>query len=176
MFENLNKYLTASSAHLGVEQERYGGDFRAIVAPRPATEFLFRMLEGGDVEGTEAQEFLWSNPLFPTASGNTPTVALARLDAKLGLLYRFAPWPQGAGWTALPQFTLRAQFDGEPGDAPEWYDVRWEDIVRDLRVSPSRFFYQSSVAACSATRQRDLHALVNFEYAGAFASLKNGDE
>lgn len=46
--EALNKYLEATQHHLGVEGERYGGGFRAIVAPRPATEFSFGMLEGDD--------------------------------------------------------------------------------------------------------------------------------
>ncbi|CAB3920223.1 Uncharacterised protein [Achromobacter xylosoxidans] len=175
MFDNLNKYLAASSDHLGVERERYGGDFRAIAAPRPATEFLFSMLEGSDIEGTEAQGFLWSNPLFPATQGDTPTEALARLDAKLGLLYRFEPGPGGTGWIAVRQFTLLAQYDGEPGEAPESYDVRWGDIIEDLQNSRSTYFYEDCVKACSATRQRDLHALIHFDYTGAFASLRKGN-
>lgn len=43
----LNKYLEATQDHLGVEDQRYGGGFRAIVAHRSATDFLFDMLEGG---------------------------------------------------------------------------------------------------------------------------------
>jgi hypothetical protein len=175
MLDNLNKYLAATSDHLGLEQERYGGSFCAIVAPRPATEFLFRMLEGDDVEGTEAQDFLWSNPLFPAASAEAPSEALARLDAKLGLLYRFASGPRGTGWMAIPQFTLRAQFDSEPGEPPEWYDVRWGDVIQDLQLSPSRYFYEGSVEVCSATRQRDLHALIHFDYVGTLESLKKGN-
>lgn len=133
------------------------------------------MLEGSDVEGTEAQDFLWSNPLFPAASGDTPIEALARLDAKLGVLYRFESGPRVGSWMAIPQFTLHAQADCEAGEAPEWYDVRWGDIIQDLQLSPSHYFYQGSVAVCSATRQRDLHALIHFDYAGALGLLKTAN-
>ncbi len=54
----LNKYLEATQDHLGVEDQRYGGGFRAIVAHRSAANFLFDKLEGGDFDGTEAQSFL----------------------------------------------------------------------------------------------------------------------
>ncbi len=44
----LNKYLEATQDHLGVEDQRYGGGFRAIVAHRSAANFLFDKLEGSD--------------------------------------------------------------------------------------------------------------------------------
>lgn len=59
-----------------------------------------------------------------------------------------------------------AQADSEHGEEPEWYDVRWGDIVQDLQNSPTAHFYQASVEACSATWQRDLHALIHFDYTG----------
>lgn len=125
MFDSLNKYLEATQDHLGVEGERYGGGFRAIVAHRSATDFLFGMLEGSDLEGTEAQAFLGENPLFPSAWGKTPLEALQKLDAKLGILYLFEPTPKRAyTWEAHPQFELKAQYDAEPSEVQTWYNVR----------------------------------------------------
>lgn len=46
-----NKYLEATEDHLGVEDQRYGGGFRGIVAHRSATDFLFDMLKGDDFQG-----------------------------------------------------------------------------------------------------------------------------
>src|SRR3990167_6661981 len=87
----LNKYLEATQDYLGLEDQRYGGGFRAIVAHRSATEFLFGMLDGGDFEATEAMAFLGDNPLFPSSTGATPQEALQNLSDKLGLLYQFEP-------------------------------------------------------------------------------------
>lgn len=170
--DNVNKYLSATADHLGVEEERYGGGFRAIVAPRAAADFLFGMLEGDDLQGTEAQAFLEENPLFPSAHGESPAEALQRLDAKLGLLYHFESGTNRTGWMATRRFELKAQYDAEPGEEPAWYDVRWGDIVEDLRLSNAAYYYQSSVESCSTTEKRDLHALIHFEYEGAFAALR----
>lgn len=173
MFDSLNKYLEATQDHLGVEGERYGGGFRAIVAHRSATDFLFGMLEGSDLEGTEAQAFLGENPLFPSAWGKTPLEALQKLDAKLGILYRFEPTPKRAyTWEAHPQFELKAQYDAEPSEVQTWYDVRWLEVVQDLQ-SDSIYYYEYSKEHCGLREKRDLHALLNFKYEGEFAHLAN---
>ena len=167
----LNKYLEATQDHLGVEGERYGGGFRAIVAHRSAADFLFDMLDGDDFQGTEAQAFLGDNPLFPSAWGATPQEAIQKLDAKLGLLYQFEPNKSGYRWTAQSRFLLRAQYDAdEPGEERGWYDVSWVDIVHDLKSS-SPYFYEDSKRSCSDSVKRDLHALISFKYEDEFASL-----
>lgn len=166
----LNKYLEATQDHLGVEGERYGGGFRAIVAHRSATDFLFDMLGGDDFQGTETQAFLGDNPLFPSAYGATPQEALQKLDAKIGLLYQFEPSKGAYKWKAQSRFVLKAQYDADPGEARGWYDVSWSDIVNDLQ-SNSSYFYDDSKAKCSDVVRRDLHALVSFKYEGEFASL-----
>lgn len=169
---SLNKYLEATQHHLGVEGERYGGGFRAIVAPRQATEFLFGMLEGDDIEGTQAQFFLGENPLFPSAHGSTPQEAMQKLDTKLSLLYRFESTSSVYKWKIEEQFELKASHDAEPGESPSRYQVSWGDIVQDLN-STSGYFYESAKERCSSTQRRDLHALVNFKYEGIFANLRN---
>lgn len=170
--DSLNKYLDATQHHLGVEGERYGGGFRAIVAPRQATDFLFGMLEGDDIEGTQAQFFLGENPLFPSAYGSTPQEAMQRLDVKLSLLYRFEPASSGYKWKIEEQFELKANYDADPGEKPSSYQVSWGDIVQDLN-SASDYFYESAKECCNSTEKRDLHALVNFKYEGIFANLRN---
>nr|WP_192963495.1 hypothetical protein [Pseudomonas fluorescens]CEK42338.1 hypothetical protein PQBR57_0385 [Pseudomonas fluorescens SBW25] len=166
----LCKYLEATQDHLGVESERYGGGFRAIVAHRSATDFLFDMLEGDDFQGTETQAFLGDNPLFPSAHGATPQEALQKLDAKIGLLYQFEPSPSGYKWIAKRRFVLKAQYDTEPGEERGWYDVSWSDIVQDLR-SNKLYYYEDAKSKCGDSVRRDLHALVSFKYEGEFASL-----
>lgn len=166
----LNRYLEATQDHLGVEGERYGGGFRAIVAHRSATDFLFDMLQGGDFEGTEAQAFLGENPLFPSAWGRTPQEALMKLDAKLGLLYQFEPRNGAYKWKAQRRFELKAQYDAEPGEARSWYDVQWDDVVQDLQSS-SAYYYEDSKADCGDSVKRDLHALLSFKYEGEFSGL-----
>ncbi|TCV51405.1 hypothetical protein [Pseudomonas sp. 460] len=166
----LNKYLEATQDHLGVEGERYGGGFRAIVAHRSATDFLFDMLGGDDFQGTETQAFLGDNPLFPSARGATPQEALQKLDAKIGLLYQFEPNNGAYKWKAQSRFVLKAQYDAEPGEARGWYDVSWTDIVQDLR-SNELYYYEDAKSNCGDTVKRDLHALVSFKYEGEFASL-----
>jgi hypothetical protein len=166
----LNKYLEATQHHLGVEGERYGGGFRAIVAHRSATDFLFDMLEGDDIQGTETQAFLGDNPLFPAAYGATPQEALQNLDQKISLLYDFEPGNGGFGWEAKQRFLLKAQYDADAGEERGWYDVSWIDIVDDLK-SATTYYYEDSKAKCGDSHKRDLHALVSFQYEGPFASL-----
>lgn len=166
----LNKYLEATQHHLGVEEERYGGGFRAIVAHRSDTEFLFCMLEGDDLEATEAQSFLWENPLFPSASGGTLQDALKKLNAKLDLLYEFEPIMGSYKWLARRRFELKAQFDADVDEEPGWYDVPWSGIVQDLQ-SGSSYYYENSKAHCGPSEKRDLHALRSFKYEGEFSRL-----
>jgi hypothetical protein len=166
----LNKYLEATQDHLGVEDQRYGGGFRAIVAHRSATDFLFGMLDGGDFEATEAMAFLGDNPLFPSAIGATPEEALQNLSAKLGLLYQFETSTGAFKWKATSRFQLKAQYDADPGEDRGWYDVSWVDIVGDLKSS-ALYYYEDCKAKCNDSEKRDLHALVNFKYEGQFANL-----
>lgn len=166
----LNKYLEATQDHLGVEGERYGGGFRAIVAHREATDFLFNMLEADDFRGTETQAFLSENPLFPSAHGATPQEALQRLDAKIGILFQFEPGTGSYKWEARSRFVLQAQYDAEPEEPRSYYDVSWEDIVQDLR-SNQAYYYESAKSDCGNSVKRDLHALITFKYEGEFASL-----
>ena len=169
----LNKYLEATQDHLGVEDQRYGGGFRAIVAHRSAANFLFEKLEGGDFDGTEAQSFLNENPLFPSATGKTPQDALQKLNDKPELIYQFEPNSGVYKWAAIPRFKLQAQYDADPGEARSWYDVCWIDVVNDLQ-SDALYFYENCRDNCSDRVKRDLHALVNFKYEGIFAGLKIG--
>ena len=166
----LNKYLEATQDHLGVEDQRYGGGFRAIVAHRSTTDFLFDMLDGDDFQATEAMAFLGDNPLFPSATGKTPQEALQNLNAKLELLYAFEPGASVYKWTATRRFDLKAQYNADPGEERGWYDVAWVDIVGDLKSS-SLYYYEDSKASCSDSEKRDLYALINFKYEGPFAGL-----
>lgn len=168
--EALNKYLEATQHHLGVEGERYGGGFRAIVAHRSTADFLFEMLDGGDFEATEAQAFLGENPLFPSAWGNTPQDAIKKLNAKLALLYKFESSTNVYKWKARARFELKAQYDAAPGEERGWYNVSWSDIVNDLQ-SDSTYYYEASKDECGGSVKRDLHALRNFKYEGEFAGL-----
>lgn len=170
--DSLNKYLEATHDHLGVECERYGGRFRAIVAPRPATEFLFGKLEGSDFEATQAQFFLAENQLFPSAYGATPAEALKKLDTKLSLLYRFIPGSNVYRWTIDPLFDLKANYDADPGETPSSYQVAWHEVVADLQSSSGDFFYERAKEQSSLAINRNLYALVNFKYEGPFAQLE----
>lgn len=166
----LNKYLEATQYHLGVEDQRYGGGFRAMVGIRTKVDFLFAMLECGDIEASEAMAFMDENPLFPSATGVTPQEALQNLSAKLDTLYEFKPSEGVYKWEAKKCFELKAQYDTEPDEPQSWYDVAWEDIVADLRTS-ELFFYEASKSTCSKKEKRNLHALINFQYEGPFARL-----
>lgn len=171
--ETINKYLEATLHRLAIDEERYGGGWRAIVAPGAAIEFVFDMLGGDDIEGTQAQLFLSVNPLFPSAWGRTPSDALAKLDAKLSVLYRFES-SGTEGWSAEPQFNLLAQHDSDADDeVSSSYQVMWVDVTQDLRTmhAETKYFYDEARDRCSATQMRDLHALLNFKYEGVWAQL-----
>lgn len=170
--ESINKYIEATQHHLGVEGERYGSGYRAIVAPRPSIEFLFGKLEGDDLDGTEAQSFFAENPLFPSAWGETVSEALEKLNAKLAILYHLEASDSVYKWRAEPKFSLLANYDPNPGKAPLTYQVSWADVVDDL-FGHSAYFYEAAKASCSATHKRDLHALLNFNYEGEFSGLRD---
>lgn len=166
----LNKYFKATDEYLGVEGQRYGGGFRAIVAHRSTVEFLFDKLGGDDFEGTQAQFFLGENYLFPSSLGATPQEALQKLNAKIGLLYRFEPGTSKFSLEAIRRFELKAQYDVDPGEEQSWYDVTWEKIVNDLR-SNELHFYEDSKDNCGVSVKRDLHALISFKYEGELGTL-----
>ncbi|MFA0809475.1 hypothetical protein [Microbulbifer epialgicus] len=170
-FENINKYIEATSKHLGVEDERYGGGYRAIVAHRCWVDFLFDKLEGDDLDGIQVQLFFTENPLFPAAYGGTASEALENLDKKLGALYKFEPKDGPYRWRAIPRYSLKAQHDCEPGEEQTYYDVDWDDVVSDLRTS-SRYFYEDSKENSGPREKRNLHALINYRYEGDFNHLQ----
>jgi hypothetical protein len=133
------------------------GGFRAIVAHRSARIF-FSICS----KGTQAQQFFWDNPLFPSAHGTTPQEALQKLDVKLGLLYQFENGNGVSNWKAQSRFVLKAQYDSEPGEERCWYDVSWSDIIQDLR-STSIYFYDDSKNKSDDTIRRNLNALIKFK-------------
>nr|EIU2716803.1 hypothetical protein [Pseudomonas aeruginosa]EIU2862368.1 hypothetical protein [Pseudomonas aeruginosa] len=168
----LNKYLEATQDHLGVGGQRYGGGFVAIVANRSVVEFLFEKLDGDDFDGTEAQHFLWENPLFPSAHGSTPQDALAKLNGKIERLYDFYRGDDRGKLVAARRFSLKAQYDADQGEERDWYDVQWVDVVRDLQTSEA-YFYEASKDGCGYSEKRDLNALITFKYEGQFAFLRD---
>lgn len=165
------KYLESQGGHFAVEQERYGGGYRAIVCHRSACDFVFDMLEGDDIEGTQMQFFLGDNPLFPTATGSNVQEAVTKLDSKLNLLYTFEQSDGIRKWKALPNFELKALHDCEDGEEQTYYDVSWLDIINDL-YGAGKWFYEQAKEEATPSHRRDLHALVNFEYTGDVLSLK----
>lgn len=167
--ENINKYLSATSAHLGLEKENYGGSYRAIVAHRSRVEFLFDKLDGDDIEGTQAQSFFAENSLFPSASGSTPYEALEKLDKKLGILYRFEAL-EFDRVKAIPNFELSAEDDCAPDEEQTFSNVYWDDVVHDLN-STATYFYENAKEYASARNRRSLFALINFQYKDEFKNL-----
>lgn len=168
--DSIHRYLEAKGGHLAVEQERYGGSYRAIVCHRSACDFVFDNLEGDNLEGTQMQSFFWENPLFPSATGSNVQEAIANLDAKLSILYTFEKCAGVSKWNALPNFELKAPHDCEEGEEQSFYDVSWLDIIRDLEGA-GKWFYEEAKEQASPTNRRDLHALINFKYTGVLLSL-----
>jgi hypothetical protein len=169
--EFIHKYLEAKGGHFAVEQERYGGSYRAIVCHRSACEFIFDNLEGDDLEGTQMQSFFWDNPLFPSATGSTTQEAIANLDAKLKVLYTFKQEQDVRKWEAIPNFELKVAYDCEDGEEQSYYEVSWLDIINDLHDA-GRWFYEEAKEKANPTNRRDLHALINFKYTGDLLSLR----
>ena len=169
--KNINNYLEETDAHLGVELERYGGLYRAILAHRDNVNFLFELLDGGEIEGIEIQSFFADNPLFPSDTGKTPTKALAALNIKLGKLYEFSRSSNLETVQLSRKFKLVAEHDIEPDEEQTYYDVNWDDIVDDLQDSNNLYIYSSTKEETSAREKRHLHSLVNFQYSGELLNI-----
>jgi len=167
--ENVNNYLSATHTHLGIEIERYGGSYRAIVAHRTSVDFLFDQLGGDDNDGTQAQYFFADNPLFPSARGSTASEALENLNTKLGILYRFESLKFNR-IEAIPNFRLIAEDDCDSNDEQTFHNVNWDDIVFDLRSSAT-YFYEHAKEDASTRKRRSLFALINFQYKDEFKHL-----
>lgn len=170
--EIITKYLESEGGQFAVEQERYGGLYRAIVCHRSACDFIFDNLDGDDLDGTQMQSFFWDNALFPSATGNTVQEAVENLESKLKILYTFEKQSGVKKWVALRNFELKAPYDCDDDEDQTFYDVSWLDIINDLKLVSSRYFYESAKEQSSQTKRRDLHALVNFKYTDDFLSLK----
>ena len=170
LLENLNKYIEATNAYLGLQEEKYCDRYIAITLHKFGVEFLFEKLNGNDDELMECQDFLYDNPLFPFASGKTPTEALVNLDRKLGILYSFQVDNNSNITSAIGNFLLKAEHDIDEGEQQTYYDVCWNNIVSDLH-SPSNDFYSRAKEKANNRVKRDLFALLKFEYVGVFAQL-----
>lgn len=159
--EFLERYLDKMDQPLAVEQERYGGEYRVIVLHSDCAEFLFGMLEGDDIQGLQAQSFFAENKLFPSAWGSSLGQTLRRLSAKLEAMYEITDRPGRAGIER--KFKLLAEYDTKPGEDKSYYEVEFEQVVNDLR-SGSGYWYEEAKERCSQTENRNLHALVNFQW------------
>lgn len=157
----LERYLDKMGAPLSVEQVRYGREYLVLVLSRSSAEFLYDMLEGDDIEGTQAQYFLSEHGLFPAAKGRSLGQALRRLSAKLEAMYTLTDKPGRAG--IQRKFELLAQHDTASGEAPSYYEVQFEQVVEDLR-GRGRYWFEEAKEECSQTQRRDLHAWVNFQW------------
>lgn len=74
--------------------ERYGGAWRALVADDiEDAAFMERELTTDDTAAVEMQRYLaLAGPLFPTATGTTPTDALTQLRDRLARVSDFETW------------------------------------------------------------------------------------
>lgn len=175
MLDNINKYLEATCQFLGIADERYGGGFRAIICHQANVDWLHNRLTGDDFEGTQTQAFFGKNPIFPACWGGTASEAIEKLDQKLGILYEFVPTPNGVyKWKCQPKFSIRAQYDCNPGNEIEYYEVSWDMVVEDLHDSfkkdPS-WYYESAEDESGPTTYRNLHALLNAVIPDDFKAL-----
>lgn len=163
MFENIENYLDATSSFMGVQKERYGRGYRAIVGLHSDVTFLTDVLTDPGQGGVQIQFFLDGNPAFPASWGETATRALENLNQNLGLLYEFIHTPDK--WDCHLKFSFRAQCDSDPGESPEYYKVGWYDVVADLRDAYQKegdsFFYEIAERTCGPKHYRYLHALRN---------------
>lgn len=173
VLENINKYLQATSAHLGVEVLNYGGKYVAIIANVSTVNSLFSLLQSDDISHTEALDFLSENKLFPYSFGDSVDEAITKLNSKIGLLFEFDLQGKRYG-TAVRRFELKAQLDADLDETDlerTWYDVSFDDIVSDLSDSKESYFYHHSKTISNDSVKRDLHAILNFKYEGLFANL-----
>ncbi len=177
MFDNIEKYIEATSGYLGVQSERYGSGYRAIIGLHSDVTFLTDVLTDPGQGAVQVQYFLGGNPVFPASFGKTVTEALEQLDLKLGILYEFQQDKTGQ-WECHKKFSIKAQCDSEPGESPEFYDVNWFDVVADLREAYQKegdaYFYETAEDTCGIGHYRNLHALLNLDLPeGIKSQLKN---
>tara|TARA_R110000737_G_C14454661_1_gene463824 strand:- start:115 stop:648 length:534 start_codon:yes stop_codon:yes gene_type:complete len=158
--EFLESYLDKMDMPLAVEQERYGGGYRAIILHRGWTEWIFDKLSGDDNDGTQAQDLLTNN-LLPTAYGDSLSQSLRRLSAKLEALYEITDEPGRNG--VKRKFKLLAECDVDEGEEQSFYEVEFEDAVRDC-TGRSSYWYDEAKENCTSRKDRDLHALINFKW------------
>jgi hypothetical protein len=158
--EFLEAYLDKMDMPLAIEQERYGGGYRAIILHRGWTEWIFNNLSGDDNDGTEAQALL-SNQLLPTSYGNSLEQCLRRLSAKLEALYEITDEPYRNG--VKRKFKLVAECDVALGEEIEFYDVEFEDVIQNCSGYGS-YWYEKAVDESTNKVNRELHALVNFKW------------
>jgi len=166
MFDNIEKYLAATGHFLGVQSERYGDGYRAVIGLHSDVSWLTDILTDAGDGGIQIQYFMGGNPLFPASWGKTAADALGGLDRKIGVLYDFVPPSEKLNkWQCHLNVELKAECDSDPGEAPETYKVDWFDVVADLREAYSKegdaYFYEIAEKACSGRRYRNLHALIN---------------
>lgn len=167
MLDNVNKYLEATNQFLGISDSRYGGGFFAIVCHQSNVDWLVNQLNGDDFQGTQTLLFFAESPAFPACCGGTASEALEKLDQKLGLLYDFISTSDKVyQWECRPKFPMKAQYDSEPGEAVEYYEVNWDMIIEDLDSSfrkTETYFYEDAKDKASLTTYRNLHALINLK-------------
>lgn len=158
----LDNYVKKMGVPLIVDQERYGGSYTAIVMHMDWATWIFYKLGGDDFDGTQAQ-YLLSNQLLPAASGNSLSQALRRLNAKLEALYSITDEDGRNG--VKRKFSLVAEHDIKDGEAQTFYDVDFNNVVNDCRGSESKtYWYDEAKEQCSNKINRDLHALINFDW------------
>ncbi len=170
--EFLEKYAKLADTTLRIEQERYGGSYRAIILPNYLSEFLFDNLSGDDKDGTETQFFFGENSLFPSADGDTIGQSLRRLSAKLEVMYTLHDNPTlPSRLNIIPNFSLfkTVEYDNE---RPEIQMVSFEDVVEDLmRGGNGIYWYSELKAKASQKTYPNFHALLNVELTDA---IKHG--
>ena len=156
----LDTYIDKMGLPLIVDQERYGGGYRAVVLHMDWATWIFDKLEGDDFDGTQAQCLL-SNELLPTAYGNSLSQALRRLSAKLEALYLITNEDGRKG--VKRKFSLIADYDCEKSEEQTSYEVDFNEIINDCR-GRSTYWYDAAIEKCSNKNKRDLHALINFDW------------
>jgi hypothetical protein len=157
--EYIDKYLAATEYFLGVENQRYGGGYLAIVSNRYNVSWLFELLESDDFDFAQANLFLCENPIFPSAHGETASSALIELDKKLSMSFDFPSEGE-----VEPKFKLEAKYD----DSEEKFPVSWNDIMDDLHIAYKQhagsFFYEEAKKNCSTNHLKCLYSLINCDF------------
>jgi hypothetical protein len=157
--EHINKYLNVSGYFLGVEDQRYGGGYRAIIGNRYKVNWLFELMECDGFDSEQVETFLCENPIFPSSYGENVSSALIALDKKLSMIFDFTP--EGK---ANPKFNLEAEYD----DSTEKFTVSWNDIMDDVCSAYEQhkggFFYEEAKKNCSTSKLKCLYSLINCNF------------